>query len=252
MLLAAPAFSDARIDTASGPAVLTESGIDTRLTLGGQEFLLEGVRFAGFDHQAGDWLLVLLPTGGTACPAMFAWVNTAPGHVALGPSFGTCSDLAEVTEAGGTLTVTMPSLDPTKGPAAFHWDGAAITEEQLAIPPSGLGPELGVAPWQGRYAHEFLTAPEWREPLLALMGDSDLTTAQTAAGMSDDFAPEDGWLVSKGCAPQQCDTLQTAVALRLSDNAVLVALWQAGQGGQVYGDLSKGVPRSISDLVPEN
>ena len=166
------------MDTASGPAVMRDDGIETTLSLGGQDFTLEAV-YAGFGPQVGNLVLLVLPTGGTACPAMFAWADTTPGAVSVGTPFGTCSDLAEVSHDAESVTVTLPSMEAGKGPVAFRWDGKAMTTAQLAVPPSGNTPAMGAAVWSGRYAYEFLTAPEWQDVLLGLMGKDDLLNAQT-------------------------------------------------------------------------
>ncbi len=113
--------------------------------------------------------------GGTACPALWAWVDAGDPGFRRTEAFGTRADAANVTSDGETVTVTvtviMPSFDPERPFSAFVWDGRGPVREVPQGPvPSGAPPEAGAEAWVGRHAHDLLRASHWRGPLLALLG----------------------------------------------------------------------------------
>ena len=63
------------------------------------------------------------------------------------------------------------------------------------------------------------------------------------------FAVQGDWLVSTGCQPHMCDITMGAVALHLSDGALLVALWEDGIGPRAWGDLSRGMPPGVAEVM---
>ena len=239
-----------RIDTPSGVAVITRQDIDSVLSIGGQSFVFEGMPYASFGDRLGDVVLVSVSTGGSACPAEFVWLDTRPGMLRLSDRFGTCSDLAEVSWDAESVIVTLPSMRPGEGPVAFHWDGksAAIREVALPQPPSGIAVAAPPAVWIGRHPDEFLSAPEQRERLVALMGAEGLLDAQRIISVATTFETEGDWVVARGCQPHRCDITEGAIAM-YRDNWLLVALWERGKGVRVFGDQTGLMPAAIAKVM---
>lgn len=241
----------ARIDTPSGPAVITRSDIDAIVSVGGQEFRFEGMLYAGFAERLGDVVLLSLSMGGTACPGVFAWLDTRPGMIRVTDVFGTCSDLHEVTWDAEAVTVSMPSLVPGEGMVDFVWDGktAAVREVVRGPESSGLPPGGPVRAWESRYGLDLLAGADWAPVLLPLMGEAALTDAQRIVQVGYPFAVQGDWLVSTGCQPHQCDVTMGAVALHLADGALIVALWEEGVGPRAWGDLTRGLPPGVAEVM---
>lgn len=252
-LLAFPAAAQelGRIDTPSGPAVMSRQGIDAVLTIGTQAFRFEGMLYAGFAERLGDVVLVQLASGGSLCPAQYVWLDTRPGLVRLSDVFGTCSDLHELSWDAAGVTVSMPSMRPGEGRVDFIWDGktSALREVARAPAASGLPPGPSVAGWAGRFGSELLAAPEWQGLLSGLMGRAALDDALRIVQVGMPFAAEGDWLVATGCQPHQCDVTAGAVALNLRDGRLIVALWEDGLGVRSWGDLSAGIPPGVSSVL---
>lgn len=239
-----------RIDTPSGPAILSRDDIHSVLTIGGQRFVFDGMPYAAFGTRLGDVVLLSVSSGGSMCPAEFVWLDTRPGLVRLSDRFGTCSDLAEVTWDAESLIVTMPSMRPGEGQVAFHWDGksAAVREQAVASAPSGVGVDAPARVWIGRHPAEFLAAPEQTARLTALLGPNALQEAQRIISVATFFTEEAGWITASGCQPHQCDVTQGAVALH-PDGRVGIALWQQGEVARVWGTFDGMPPPAIARVL---
>lgn len=252
-VLALPAVAQelGRIDTPSGPAVLSRQDFDAILTIGGQEFRFEGMRFAGFAERLGDVVLLQLSSGGSLCPAMYVWLDTRPGQVRLSDEFGTCSDLHAISWDSEAVTVTLPSMQPGAGFVDFRWDGktSALREAARAPAASGLPPGHATAAWEGRFGTELLAAPEWQGLLLGLMGRAALDDALRIVQVGHPFGVQGDWLVATGCQPHQCDVTAGAVALHRADGRLIVALWEARSGVRSWGDLSAGIPPGVAQVL---
>jgi hypothetical protein len=61
--------------------------------------------------QLGNTDVVLVQdNGGSACPAQYHFVTVAASGIRVSPSFGSCSDLAEVSRKGDQILVSMPGF----------------------------------------------------------------------------------------------------------------------------------------------
>lgn len=247
---AGAAWAEGVIDTPSGPAVIEKGGDLTHvLRIAGTSFPIEGMMSVAFGERLGNLVLVAQYTGGTGCPAMFAWLDTTPGKVRLTETFGTCSDMAEVTADAETVTVTLPG-PPGQGRSAFVWDGKGrIVEQKLGMEQTGLTPEMGVAAWVGRHPYELLTSPEWSGLFTALMGGEALQKVQAGIAIGTGMEMQGEWLTGAGCQPHMCDAVASAVAVHSGDGRVLVAYWQQGAGAQVWGDASAGFPPAVAGVM---
>lgn len=238
-----------RIETPSGTATITQQGIDSVLSIGGQSFVFEGMPYASFGTRMGDVVLVTVAAGGSACAAEFVWLDTRPGLLRITDRFGTCSDLSEVSWDAESLIVTLPSMRPGEGPVAFHWDGktAQVREVALAPPPSGIPVTAPPAAWLGRHPSEFLAAPEQRDRLVAQMGEEGLLDAQRIIGVASTFETVGDWVVASGCQPHACDVTEGAIAMY--GDWLLVALWEQGKGARVFGDQTGMMPAAIAKVM---
>lgn len=78
--------------------------------------------------KIGNTDVVLIQNiGGTACPALFTLVTVSISGLSQTPDFGTCSDLAESTTNGKSITITMPKIRG-KGMAKYVFTGGKLTE----------------------------------------------------------------------------------------------------------------------------
>lgn len=241
--------AEAQIDTPSGAATLVSEGTDMRLSLGGKAFVLNGMAYASFRDRVGDVVLISMASGGSACPAMYAWLDTRPGMIRLTQAFGTCSDLAEVSWDSEAVIVTLPSLVPGEGSVAFRWDGKAVTQTKLAVPLSGQPPMAGVAGWIGQHPGELLAAPEWRPEFALLMGEAAFQDALRIIQVGGMLERDGDWVAAGGCQPHVCDVTQGAVAVSLTDGRIVVALWEDGVGVRVWGDVAGPVPQVVAEIL---
>lgn len=248
--IAGAAFAEERIDTPSGPAVI-EKGADFThvLRIAGASFPIEGMMFVSFADRLGNLVLVQQSSGGSLCPAEFAWLDTTPGKVRLTETFGTCADVYEITSDAETVTVTMAG-PPGQGRSAFVWDGKGrIVEQKLGMEATGLSPDMGVGAWVGRHPYDLMTAPEWAGVFTVLMGGAALQRVQAGIAISTAMEMQGDWLVGQGCMPHACDAVVSAVAVHAGDGRVLVAYWEQGKGAQVWGDAAAGIPSAIADVM---
>lgn len=149
--------------------------------------------------------------------------------------FGTCSDTVEVTHTRDIVTVTMPSLDASRGMVAFDYGGKQITERLLGLRRSGVSGDSADV-WIGRSAYAYLTAPENDAALVALMGWEALDAARNASAISSDdqaLSIDGNWLVASGCQPHSCNTSFTAIALHRESGKPLVALKLEGRPAEL-------------------
>lgn len=248
--MAGAAFAQEVIDTPSGPAVI-EKGADFThvLRIAGASFPIEGMMFVSFADRLGNLVLVQQSSGGSLCPAEYAWLDTTPGKVRLTETFGTCADVYEITSDAETVTVTMAGA-PGQGRSAFVWDGKGpIVEQKLGMEATGLTPDMGVGAWVGRHPYDLMTAPEWAGVFTVLMGGAALQRVQAGIAISSGMEMQGDWLVGQGCMPHACDAVVSAVAVHAGDGRMLVVYWEQGKGAQVWGDAAAGVPPVIAGVM---
>lgn len=127
---------------------------DQRLVFNGKQ--LSNTPKAG-DHleivktfQVGERDAVLLEAiNGSGCPAVYYMATASSRGIALSASFGTCSDLKEVSSVGDTVSVSMPGFVGNSQPAdeqetaarerhRFVYRHGAVAEE-VVRPPTTVG-----------------------------------------------------------------------------------------------------------------
>lgn len=66
--------------------------------------------------QIGDSdVLLMQDNGGTACPALYLFVTVTASGVKTSEEFGSCNEVASVTQEGEAVNVTMPGFKMAKG-----------------------------------------------------------------------------------------------------------------------------------------
>lgn len=259
LALAAPALAQEEpVQTPLGPTrvegeAFSEEGL--RLFVGDRELLRSTDDMALWaEAVVGDLLLVGLASGGTACEALWQWVDVRSG--AASERFGTCSGAAEVTVAeNGTVVVSMPGWDLDHPTSDFLYDGVAIVEVPGGQEPAELPPGTAGDAWVGHYGWELFMASDWRGPLVALLGEEAYDQGQAAFTTATPMGVEGDWVVGTGCVKHACDILEGAVAVHRKDGRVLVALSEEGEHGYrswVWGDGGDPLPPTVAAMLDDD
>lgn len=222
-----------------------------RLVVGGRTALaVDEFPVLWIEAQAGSLLLVGLSEGGTACPALWTWVDAGDPGFRRSETFGTCSDLVEsVTHDSETVTVTLGSSDDDHPFSAFTWDGrGAVVEAPQGQPPSGAPPGGDPRAWVGRLPFELVRTSDWRPALVALMGEEGYDRAQEAIGSASPMEVQGKWVAGAGF--DRLSGGSGAVAISLDDGRLLVALRDAeGAPPQLWGDPRGPLPPAVAEVV---
>ncbi|WP_226554112.1 hypothetical protein [Celeribacter naphthalenivorans] len=79
--------------------------------------------------QDGDLLLILLASGGTACPKMWAYVDAGADPIWVSEPFGTCHDDAQALRTERGIEVISPASAPGQSGDLRYWlEGRDIHE----------------------------------------------------------------------------------------------------------------------------
>ena len=246
----APAFGQEIFDSPSGEVRITGEHHARVVRVGDESISLDsGYAYASLREKVGNLILVSVSYGGNACPAEFRWLDTTPGKVALTDSFGTCSDLVEISYTAEVVTVTMPSMNTSVGRVAYDFDGTTITERMLGLEASGV-PEGDVRAWAGKHASDYLGAAENEARLLELMGWDMLAIARNAILITSEVLEEQtGYLVAGGCKPHDCGDTYGAIALHLETGEPLVAVKEDDASPKLFGMPQGPLPNRIRHVM---
>lgn len=244
------AFADESFDSPSGKVHITGSHGQRVLHVGNKAFDLGGsVAYASLREKLGNLILVSTSAGGNACAGTFMWLDTTPGRVGLSEDFGTCSDRIEVSHTSEVVTVTMPSMNASRGTIAYDYDGKAVTERMLGLEPAGVSGDDPKA-WAGKYAVDYLGAPENEARLIELMGWDMLDVARNSVVVTSEVLEEQGgYLAAGGCKPHDCGSTYGAIALDLETGEPLVALKQDGAKPKLFGKPRGPLPTRIRKVM---
>lgn len=197
---------------------------------------------------AGDWLLVGVTQGGTACPIEWIWIHRASG--AASEVFGTCAMAREVrVEPDESLSVLMSSYDPDEPVSRFAFDGATIREFRQGQEPAAVPPGAPADDWVGRWPYELFVASDWRGPLIALLGEEGYDEAQAAFGQVGPFEVEGDWVAAWGCIMHACPMLEGRIAIHRGDGRIIVALAEIDAAPRLYGDPRGPLPPTVAELM---
>lgn len=239
----------------SGEVAIVGGEYETKsVTVGGQAFDLGDLR-ADLVERVGNLVLIAIYTGGTACPATFAWLDTTPGSVKITDSFGTCSDYYELSHDSETVTLTMPSFRASQGQVAFIYDGHAVKERTLGLESSETArqAEGDADAWIGESPYEYLTAQETEPYLISIFGWEELDQLRNTLVVGDQEMVVDGdWIVGRGCRPHMCNTDFAVLALHRGTGTPVAAIKQDGRAARLLGEPPVALPVAIRDVLVSN
>ena len=252
--LGTPALADLdAVPTASGLARIEGDPFESgeRLMIGSHVALEDPTSpWLWIEEELGDLLLVGTSEGGSACAAQWVWIHTENSEFRRSEPFGTCSDLATVTADETTVTVSMPSYDASQPMIDFVYDGATVREIPRGQEPSGAPPEAGADAWIGRHPFDLFRSSDWRDPLVALMGEKGYAVAQESIVSASRMEVHGDWVAGEGCMAHACGEAWGAVAIIRGDGRLLVALdrWDEAPP-QLWGDPGGPMPAPIAQVM---
>lgn len=112
LLLAMPTMALAQsVETRFGPVSVSQNV----LMFGGRPVAprVEGNNSLGLDevlHLGGSDAVVVRDNGGSGCPVMFWVVNVTAQSAKASPEFGTCSEGADISVKGDSVSLKMPTV----------------------------------------------------------------------------------------------------------------------------------------------
>jgi hypothetical protein len=256
-LLAVP-FSASAADTLpspSGEVRIVGGEMELKsISVGGTLFPLNDFR-ADLLESLGNLILVGIYTGGAGCPATYAWLDTTPNNLRLTESFGTCSELYEVSHDSETVTITMPSLDASEGRVAFVYDGHNVSRKILGLDSSKVARRAvgNVDAWIGESPYEYLTARENEAALIQSLGWENLDELRnTLVIVNQSMEVEGNWIVGEGCRPHMCGTDYAAIALQRGTGQFLAAIKREGALPRLLGTPAEALPNKIRAVMVAN
>lgn len=256
-LLAAPvsALAADSLPSPSGQVRILGGDMEMKsVSVGGEVFPLNDFR-AELLNQVGNLILIAIYTGGTACPATYAWLDTTPDNLGLTKGFGTCSDLYELSHDSETVTLIMPSFNASEGRVAFVYDGRQVQRRVLGLKSSEIARSAigNVDAWLGESPYEFLTARENEAALIKAFGWDTLDDLRNTLVIgSQEMVIEDGWIVGKGCRPHMCNTDYGALALHRETGEAIAAIKRDGSRPGLLGTPPDALPGTIRAVLVSN
>ena len=179
--------------------------------------------------QDGDLLLILLASGGTGCPKMWAYVDAGADPIWVSEPFGTCHDDAQALRTERGIEVISPAADPGQSGHLLYWlEGRDIREVQASSTSLGL---THVAQWEGMSPKLLVNDPAWEAWFLKRVGPVGLLELRNTFEQASLLSWEGDWLVAEGCKAGECsarlgvlmlhkDGDRLAAAVRRRDGAV--------------------------------
>ena len=250
-----PAIAADSMTSPSGEVRIVGGDMEMKsVSVGGSVLPLDDFR-ADLLDKVGNLILVAIYSGGTACPATYAWLDTTPGNIGLSERFGTCSDLYEMSHDAETVTVTMPSFDASEGRVAFVFDGREVSRRVLGLESSevarkGVG---NIDVWIGESPYEYLTARENEATLIRALGWESLDELRNTMVIgSQKMFVEGGWIVGEGCRPHMCNTDFAAIALHRETGQLIAAIKRDGARPQLLGTPPDALPNTIRAVMVAN
>ncbi|NIY80647.1 hypothetical protein HCZ23_14370 [Celeribacter sp. HF31] len=245
------ASAETQVQTRAGLAQVTGAYTEKSVTIGGVSLPLpEGLAYIDIEEQLGDLLLLSLSYGGNACPAEYVWVHAVPGAIRLSDTFGTCSDLYELSYDSETVSVSMPSMrSGDNHNVTFVYDGKTIREEAGSRKEQGVAT---VAGWQGQHISMVIGDAGWEGYFLSFMPPEALADARRILNVGHNMEWQGPWLTAWACQPHACNSTRGAIAMTADGTGVIVALWEGATGVRLWGN-PKGLPLpgTVLDVVAQ-
>lgn len=247
-----PVLADDVLPSPSGEVRIVGDDLDNKsVSVGGELFPLSNLH-ADLLERVGNLILVGIYTGGTGCPASYAWLNTAPGQLGLTESFGTCSDLYELSHDRGTVTLTMPSFDASEGRVAFVYDGDTISRKIIGLESSAIAQAAldNVDALIGTSPYEYLTAKENEAVLIQALGWDALDELRNTMIIGSQRMTVDGdWIIGEACRPHMCNTDFAAIAIHRTTGELIAAIKIDGAKSQLLGAPTEALPSALREVM---
>ncbi len=238
-------------DTRAGRAAIVENPDGSKDVVIGTTLvdLPDDAFYAFFEARLGDLLLVLHSPGGNACAGFYTWIHATPGDIRRSESFGSCAEATDISWDSETVRVSMPSLEPGRGPVTYVYDGKGPVRA-LYQGPQASGMAAGDWDfWIGRYPFEFVGAADLQAPLTALLGAGGLRELQRLMDLSSPMARDGDWIAGAGCPKATCGQEGAAVAVERQSGRLLVAMRSRGGAGRLWGQTSGALPGVIAEIL---
>ncbi|MBL3705848.1 hypothetical protein GI582_24400 [Sulfitobacter sp. BDSS02] len=246
----APAFAQntETVDLPAGQITLQQDGLETRVSGGSQQLVLEAAYLPDVYATWRNSVLLFAVMGGTACPGLFHWVTLDAAGLRSTESFGTCSDLGEVEQTDAGPMLKLPRGDG--GYSGFLFNGTTVIEQELGLASAGVSQPSNASAWKGYTAYKVLTSAEMEPVLLTIMDWNTLDDVRWASSVSNDSMTRDGdWFAAVGCQPHLCSEVASGVAISARDGRVITAFWRRGEGGVIYGQPDSALPNKLRELL---
>jgi hypothetical protein len=247
-----PVLADEILPSPSGEVQIVGGDRDNKsVSVGGRLFPLNDLR-ADLLERVGNLILVGIYTGGTACPALYAWLDTTPGQLGLTESFGTCSDLYELIHDQESVTLIMPSFDASEGHVAFIYDGHAIYRKIIGLKSSAVASAAldNVDALIGASPYEYLTAKENEAMLIQVLGWDSLDALRNTTVLGSQKMTVDGdWIVGEGCRPHMCNTDFAAIAIHRKTGELIAAIKSEGIKSRLLGEPPEALPSALRAVM---
>lgn len=235
--MATPLLAADPIRTPAGPFELVDNGFyDTSLRLGGVEILRdeENMSVDVVSATADNGILVLgLTPGGSGCAALYRILDTRSGKPVLSDSFGTCSDLPEISMAEGMVIVAFPG-DEISGRPVWGWNGTALREGRIQPKTQPAAPAKALLKSVGEHPADLLDDPGVAQRLRAHWGDAAAEVSDRLGVASGTRLVDDRYIVGHGCMPHACSVDEAFIAVDVEHGEVYAMIMRGDGSYQMH------------------
>ena len=107
---------------------------------------------------------------------------------------------------------------------------------------------MGGTPWVGRHVFDLFRAADWRQPLVALLGEERYAATGDLIELASPMVADGDWVVGTGRGKFDCWTCVVGVAIHRDDGRLLVVVSKDGNVG-MWGDPQGPVPLLLRELL---
>ncbi len=201
-------------------------------------------------HKTNHWFLIQRLSGGTACPAMFQWVNADGPELVLSEVFGACLDGFEIEEREGSVRVVVMAGAASVGQVAFDYDGNEVVESSLGLRDNIVENVFDPLSWEGKHPYDYLSAAGNEGMLIDLIGWSNLERARWGAnGAGNRMKKVDDWIVGRACQRAMCYRNKTAVAISIRTGKPVIAVKEEGENWEIFGSVQGQLPVGLRQAM---
>ncbi|WP_143093104.1 hypothetical protein [Celeribacter neptunius] len=172
--------------------------------------------------QDEDLLLILLASGGTACPKMWVYLDAGADPLWVSEPFGTCHDDAQAFRTERGIEVISPATDLGQSGDVRYWlEGHEVHEAQAPLKSLGF---TQVTQWEGMHPKRLVDDPAWEAWFLKRVGPVGLLELRGLFEQASLFFWDGDWLVAEGCKADACDELRGVLMLHKDGDRVSAAV----------------------------